>query len=346
MLFSELPLASLIEFCRVMRHNLSAGLTLRHVFRQQASRGPAAIRPVAARISEQLEEGSSLEAALKPERHKFPPLFVSLAVVGEQTGNLPEVLVEVEKYFVLVQRLRRDFVRQIAWPALQFFMVPFVLAGMILLLSILSQGTKPWDPLGFGLTGPSGALAVIVGFFGTLAFLVVLYLLITRTLKHQATVDEILLRIPVIGPCLTALALTRFCLALRLTMETGMPITQAIRLSMRGTGNAAFASHADVVRDALKEGEELSSALGKCRLFPTDFIDILANAEEGGRVPEVMRHQAEHYEEESRRYMTILTRAASWGFYAFVAGLIVFMIFRILFSYISLIDEYSAPGFH
>ncbi len=37
MFSSRLPLSSLIELCRVLRHYLGAGLTLRDVFRQQTA---------------------------------------------------------------------------------------------------------------------------------------------------------------------------------------------------------------------------------------------------------------------------------------------------------------------
>src|SRR5438067_171830 len=105
--FKQLPLATMIEFCRIMRHNLSAGLTLRHVFRQQAERGPRPIRPVADRICQDIDQGESLAAALKRERDYFPPLFVTLAIVGEESGSLPEVLTDLEKYYLLQQRLWR-----------------------------------------------------------------------------------------------------------------------------------------------------------------------------------------------------------------------------------------------
>ena len=239
-LFSQIPMTSLIEFCRILRHNLAAGLTLRHVFRQQAERGPYAVRPVAKRISEQLEQGESLESALKGERKKFPPIFLSLVSVGEESGNLPEVLAELENYFLLQQKLWRQFLSQIAWPVFELIGAIFVIAGMIFVLAILSQGGKPFDPLGLGYTGSSGAIKFLIHAFGTIAILIALYFVVTRTLKQQVFVDELLLRLPVIGPCVQAIALMRFCLALRLTMETGMPITSTIRLSMRATGNAAY----------------------------------------------------------------------------------------------------------
>jgi type IV pilus assembly protein PilC len=278
-----------------------------------------------------------VQSALEKEKGAFPPIFVSLASVGEQTGNLPEVLGELEKYFELQQKLRRDFLSQMAWPVIELVLAIFAIAGMIWLLAILSPGSG-FDPLGLGFTGERGALLWLVVCFGSIAGLIGFYFILTRTLKQKAVVDRILLRIPVLGPCMQALALMRFCLSLRLTMETGMGIASALRLSMKATGNAAYAADTDRVRSAVRGGEDLAIALRKSSQFPNDFIDIIANAEEGGRVPEVMRHQADYYEEESRRRMTILTRAASWGLYLVIGAFIVFLIFRIF------IGAYSQAG--
>jgi type IV pilus assembly protein PilC len=334
----QLPLSSLIEFTRAVRHNLAAGLTLVRVFKQQAERGPMPVRPVADRMARDLEQGDSLEEAIEKEKAHFPNMFVSLAVVGEQSGNLPEVLTDLEKYFVLLQRLWRDFYSRIAWPMIQFTLAPLIVAGMIYILGILNS---PFDPLGLGLKGTSGALLFLFFYFGGFGAVVLLYFVLTRGLKHQAAVDDLLLRIPVIGPCLQAIALMRFCVALRLTMETGMPIASAVKLSMHATGNAAYESREELVRAQIKGGEDLTDALREASVFPPEFLDIMANAEEGGRVPEVMRHQAEYYEDEARRKLTILSQTASWGVYGIVAMLLIFMIFRFWSSYFSLLNSFG-----
>jgi type II secretory pathway component PulF len=339
LLSRRVPLPSLIEFSRALRHNLSAGLTLRRVLRQQAERGPMAIRPVAERISEQLEQGESFEQALKGEKAAFPPLFISLATVGEQSGGLPEVLTELEKFYVLQQRLQREFARQIAWPLIQFLIAPFVIAGMIFILGILSPAGGGYDPLRLGYVGAAGAFKFLLHYFGAFALLIGAYYLITRTLKQREFVDTLLLRMWVIGPTMQAIAMTRFCVSLYLTTESGMPIANALRLSMRGTGNTAFTAREDQMRESIRNGEDLALALRKTGVFPEDFLNIVESAEEGGRVSEIMRHQTEFYEEETRRRLTILTTTASWTVYALVACLIIFMIFRIFTSYISLLDS-------
>src|SRR5262249_25143841 len=112
-LFSKrLPLSSLIPLCHTLRHNLAAGLPLRDVFRQQAKRGPTLVRPIASRISEKLDKGDDLESALKNEAEHFPPLFLSMATIGEESGALPEVFHELEKYYMLQQKLKRRFISQ------------------------------------------------------------------------------------------------------------------------------------------------------------------------------------------------------------------------------------------
>jgi len=340
----RLPLSSLIDLCRSLRHYLAAGLTLRDVFRQQAAKGTAAVRPVAARISEGIEKGADLDELLRRETAVFPPLFTALASVAEETGMLPEVFRELEKYYRLMQRLRQQFLAQIAWPAFQFFAAIFVVAGLILILGIITEsnpGSTGFDPIGLG-TGPGPALRFLIGTFGLLGFTLAVYVVARRVLR-EGTLDALLLRIPVIGPCVQALAVTRFCLALRLTLETAMPIARALRLSFRATGNAAFAAAAETAQRSVKTGDDLTVALAKTRLFPELFQHTIAVGEESGKLTEVLEQQGEHFAEESERRLKMLATAAGWGVWMVVAVLIIFCIFRIALTYIGMIDA-AADG--
>jgi type IV pilus assembly protein PilC len=331
MLFSrELPLTSLIELCRALHHNLAAGLTLREVFRQQAKRGARPIRPLAGRIAAALEKGDSLEDTLKREKDVFPPLFVSLAIVAEETGSLAEVFGELENYYRMRQKLRRQFRSQSLLPIIQFVLALFIIAFAIFVLGMLaaSRNTQPADITGLGLRGTRGALLFLVCSFGLIAVVYFGYLFLTRQLQQKAAVDAVLLRVPILGPCLEAFALGRFTLALRLTLETAMPVTRALQLSLQATGNAAFVARTDKVTSALRSGADLSAALAKCKVFPAEFLNMVAVAEEGGRVPEIMQHQAKYYQEEASRRLKALTRAATFGVWMMYAAFMLFAIFR------------------
>jgi type II secretory pathway component PulF len=344
MLFSRrLPLASLIRLCRDLKHNLAAGIMLRDVFCQQARRAAPAVRPVAERIHQAIESGYDLRHALKQEQAAFPPLFLALAGVGERTGNLPEIFGELEKYYLMQQRFRRQFLRQSFIPVLQFIAATFIIAGLMLILGLIGELTnsKPLDPLGLGLTGARGAVLFLVAVYGTLGVVIVAYALISNSLRQKAVVDRFLLRIPVVGPFLRTLCLARFSLALRLTLDSTMTVASAAGLSFRATGNAAFDAEGERVQDALRAGDDLTVALGRCRLFPEEFLNIVAVAEEGGRVPEVMANQAEYYAEEAERRLAVLTRVAGFGVWLFVATLIVIAIFRIAMIYINTVNAFA-----
>jgi type II secretory pathway component PulF len=266
-------------------------------------------------------------------------LFSALVRVGEHSGMLAEVFAELERYFTLQQKLWRQFVSQITWPAIQFVLSIFVLALLILIMGLIaeSRGGEPLDPLGLGLAGPKGAMIFLLGVFGILGGIGAAYGLVRRSVRGSIALKTYLLRLPGIGPCLRALALTRFCMALRLTTETGMPIVRAMRLSLSATGNEAFEAKSEQIAEELRSGEELTAALTKSGLFPEDFQHMLAVAEESGTLDQVLAHQTKHYHEESGRRLAALTSMAGYGVWAMVGIIIIIAIFRIFNWYISLL---------
>jgi type IV pilus assembly protein PilC len=335
MLWSRrLSLAELIELSRVLRHYLGAGLSVADVFRKQAKRGPQRIRAVAERITQRLEAGGDLESALAAESDVFPPLMLALVSVGEHSGMLPEVFADLEKYYLQQQQLRRSFWSAAAWPLIQFFLAIFILAGVIYFLGIIREMNpeSSYDPLGLGLMGGRGAAIFLGVVFGVLFGGYLLYRLVSRALSGNPAFARLLLHLPPLGPCLRSLALGRFCMALRLTTETAMPIGDALRMSLRATDNEAYIGCTSQVQSSVRKGRDLTLALTKTRLFPEDFLNILAVAEESGRLSEVLQHQTAHYQDEANRRMKVLAYLANGVVWLVVGAVIITAIFK-LYSY-------------
>jgi MSHA biogenesis protein MshG len=307
--FSRLPLTDLIVLSRALRHGHTAG-------------------PLAERIGSRLERGESLEDALKPDATAFPPLFLDLCAVGERTGRLPEVFEELERYFDLQLSLRRQFLSAIAWPVIELVSAFVVISLLMMVLAILTPG---YDPLGFG-TGTVGLVRFWSGIAGFFALMVAAYFVATRVLGQAERIHRVLLRIPALGPTLESLALLRFCMAMHATWEAGLKVKAALRISLRATGNPAFQAQEPKIGPAVKRGEELVTILGRCPVFPPDFLNVVATGEESGRLPEVMSQQVKVYREETERRLRILTRAAAWTVYAAIGLFIIFLIFKILFG--------------
>jgi type IV pilus assembly protein PilC len=329
----RLPPSDLVAFCRALRHHLDAGLTLVFVLRQQAERGPAGVRSLAARLLLVVERGDGLSAALDRETGVLPPLFLAMVQLGEETGHLPEVLAALEKYYQLQLSLMRKFRSQSMLPILQFVIAVFLIAGVIFILGILAGPNKPLLDF-FGLGGAAGALAFLGTVAGTLTAIALLWIGLSHWSRQRAVADRMLLRVPALGPCLEALTLGRFALALQLTLDSGLSIARGLRLSLRASGNAAFSEAADRVVRVLKDGQTLHDALAQSGLFSQEFLAIIANAEEVGSVPEVMRHQAAYYHDEASRRMATLAKLASLGLWFLYAAFMIWMIFRIASVYL------------
>src|SRR5260221_8698774 len=109
---------------------------------------------------------------------------------------------------------------------------------MLFIMGILADDPdKPlFDPigLGVGMKGVARFLALVGLLLGGLVFV---YWFATKALGQRGTVHRFLLNVPVIGPCLQALALARFSLALKLTMDSELSTHKALRRSLLATGN-------------------------------------------------------------------------------------------------------------
>jgi type II secretory pathway component PulF len=318
----------------MMRHQFAAGLPIVRVLRQQAERGPPVTRAMMGRVQERVEAGEALGAAFAHEQAMLPPLFLAMVQLADETGHLPEVLEELERYFTLEQSLRRQFRNQSILPVIQFVFAIFIVAGLILILGMLAGSGKPLMSF-FGLSGGPGALAFLASVAGVIVSIALLWQVLRSFTRQKASVDRLVLRVPVLGPTLEALLMGRLALALQLTLDSGLAITRALRLSLRATGNAAYSEAADRVVRMLKDGNTLYEALALVRLFPEEFMQIIAAAEEAGRVPEAMRQQAEYYYEEAARRLKLLAQAASFGLWLLYAAFMVFMIFRIASVYLN-----------
>ncbi len=338
---SRFSTKTLVMLCQSFRVGLSAGLSLVDVFRQQARKGPFESRPVIERIAERLKSGDSLEDALKDERRYFPPLFMGIVSVGEQTGNLAEIFRELGDYYREMLTLRRQFLTDISWPVIEFVLAIGALTLFIIVLGWLpiNEGGKDrFDPLGFG-TGMLGA----VRFLGSIAIAIggiwALYILATRGLGQKATIHRFLLSVPAVGPCWQALCLSRLCMGMHLTLDSSLSAPRALRLSLAATGNGAYEACSDKIATAVKRGDEVSEAFGQCTVFPEEFVTYVSTGEESGSLPEAMGHLAKQYQEEASMKMKILTRILGICVWGMVAILIIVCIIRLASTYLGLLDR-------
>jgi type IV pilus assembly protein PilC len=340
MLFSssKCPLPALVAWCRALKHSIGAGLDPIKIFKQQGRSGPRALRWLAIEIAEKLSKGESLEDALEPHRNRFPPLFVELVAVGEQSGRLEDTFHELSEYYDTTLRVQRDFRSQMAYPAIQFVAAVLIISGLIFILDML--GSK-MDPLGFGLTGAGGAFLFMFICFGFVGGLLFLFKLSADNVQWRARMEAVLLWLPAWGPALLNFALHRFCVALRMTTEAALRTEKVLHYSFRATANGAFLRGEDRAVAAAKKGAEIHEALAASGApFPEEFQHMIVVGEESGEMSELMEKLSKNYLDEGKRRLKEAAQYTAWALYGLVAMLIIFCIFSIATkAYINPINE-------
>lgn len=293
------------------------------------------MRALASDLAEQLSKGTSLEDALEPHRNKFPPMFLELVAVGEQTGRLEDTFQQLEEYYSTLLTVQRNFRAQMMYPVIQFFAAIFIVSALIFILGILGSS---FDPVGIGLTGTSGALAFLGLAFGFVLAIVIVLKVAAENVQFRAKMEGMLLWVPGWGPAFLAFAVMRFAVALRMCAEAGLRMEKTLHYCFRATANSAFMAGEERAIAAIKRGGELTDAIKASGApFPAEFRETLITGEETGNMSEVMERIAHHLREEAERKLKIAAQFTSYLIYGLVALMIIFFIFRIASSYIGMI---------
>ena len=334
---SKCPLPALVTWCRSLRYSLSAGLDPVRIFKQQAKSGPRPLRWLAEELAQKLAAGESMEDALEPHRNRFPPLFVELVTVGEQTGRLEDTFRELEQYYQMLLSMQRGFRSQMMYPTIQFVAAVFIITILIWVLGLL--GSK-MDPTGLGLTGERGALT----FLGCAAAFVGVIVLVLKasseSIRFRARMEGALLWVPAWGPAFLAFAVMRFAVALRMCAEAGLRAELTLHYCFRATANAAFQAGEARAVQVVKRGGEMHDAIAASGApFPSDFHDMLLMGEETGNTSEVMERLTERLREDAERKLKTAAQMTGYAIQGMVAMMIIFFIFRIANLYIGAVNN-------
>jgi type IV pilus assembly protein PilC len=326
----------LARLCRRLATSLEAGIDVRTVWAREAQR---AISPTARSrlrtVSEAVNDGDSLPEALAQTGDFFPEMFREIAQVGDATGHLAESFAQLAEHYEEQLKLRRMLLVASTWPMVELGIALAVIGGLIWAMGFVNSGNRePIDPLGFGLMGTSGLVVylTILAVIGSAVFFVIQA--IARGLVWTRPIQRFLLRLPGLGGALQTVALSRLAWAMHVTLEAGMDVRQALRLSLRSTRNARYTDHIKSVDATIQAGDPIYEAFDETGAFPFHFLDALRVGEQSGRLVESMAVLSRQYREQAESAFRTLTILAGWAIYMLVAAIIIFFIFRLAMFYI------------
>ena len=320
--------------CRRIGTSLDAGVDIRKIWDREAEKGNTTTGAHAAAIRGMIGQGDSLFDALEASDDYFPPLLRKLVRVGEQAGQLDKTFLQMADHYEHSVRLRKSFVTNLAWPAIQLVLALSIIGLLIWILGMIGNT----DVLGFGLVGTSGLIKYLAFLtFTAVAIGIAIHLI--RTVIGVGWVIHGATLLPVFGNFMRTLGLARFAWVLSLISETHTPVRPAVQMALDATINPYFTAHAAEIDATLAKGNPIHEALRGSGSFPPEFVDALQVGEESGKLAETTRRMAKNYEEQVQSQSSIITTAASFVVWGIVALIIIAMIFRLAMFYLGTINE-------
>ena len=320
------PRKRMIWLCQSMATMLDAGLPVSRVLTVLSNqKGAGALHGALESTRLKVEAGTTLAEALG-QSARFPDLFLQLVAAGEESGTLERTLKELTRYFEFVQRLWRNFLAAIAWPVMQYILAIGVIAFAFWILAMINEED-------------SSALTVLLLGYGIPVALVVAYKLIVNVLGGSRACHEVILRIPLLGKVLEAVALARFSLVMYLLTEAAVPIKIALARSLEATGNGAFAAQAGRAIETIEGSGNLTAALASTGRFPAEYLHIIEVAEDSGKMSERMSWLADHWVVSAERRIGALVAAVAVLIWVAVACIIIFFILQFFRQYVANINQ-------
>ena len=335
----RMSLSGATGFCYRFGTGLKAGADLLAMLKSEAGYGPPRQRSAMTSIREAAKDGEALSVAMEHETPFFPSLLVTMVRVGEETGRLERVLLSLSEHFQHRLDIKRKFLRSLAWPGIQLIAAIGVISLFIWLMGAFGMA----DMLGFGLMGTSGVLKFWAILATVAAFIGLGIWAFMRNLGGVQNLIPILYLIPVVGPAIKTITLSRFCWTLSLALDSGLDPIRSIHLALDSTDSEYYKGAGDIAEKAVLEGESLSGALKSTELFPDDFLTRVEISELSGTDAESIDMLAREYDDAAKRAVGTLSGVATGVIWLGVMIVLIFLILRIAMSISGAYSDALAP---
>lgn len=293
----------LVVFSRQFATMVEAGVPMvqsLNILGEQAD-NPNMERVVAA-LHADVESGKSLSDALDKHKKVFSTLFVSMVRAGESSGNLEEILDRLATYIEKTTTLQKKIKSALVYPTVVASMAFLITFGMM--TWVIPQFAEIFKSLNAPLPAPTRILIGVsdvlrnnillvlggmVGFFFLFRYLI-------NTKKGRLWFDSKKLKLPIFGPLLLKVAISKFTRTLSTLVKSGVPILSSLEIVGKTAGNTQIELLVSEVRTSIKEGESISGPLGKKKLFPAMVVRMIAIGEETGELDKMLEKISDFYD--------------------------------------------------
>lgn len=293
---------------------------------------PGKLKDVLGRVYDDVSSGKSLSHALSEHPDVFNSAFVAGIAAGERSGDMVQVL---QRLTVLVRneaRLISSIWALLTYPVLLCLVMGVVLAAVI--FYVLPQFGKVFEGLGHK-PPPLTQFLLDVGTFARGHYLMILLAgglagVAIAVLRRQPFAYKLwdygVLNVVIIRNATRALVTGRLLRLLGTMLQSGVPLLECIRLCRGASKSELFQRLFDAVEHDLLQGQTINKAFHAATFLPEGAAQMIATAEQNGKLGPVLQTLGEHYEEQGetrvRDLVKILEPAMIVGLGVVVAGVV------------------------
>jgi type IV pilus assembly protein PilC len=306
----------LCTFTRQLATLVDAGLPLLRGLRvlEKQERNPT-LKHIIAELALSIEGGSTFSEGLAQHPKVFNRLFVNMVKAGELGGVLEVVLNRLAEFMEKAQKIKGKVIAAMFYPVAVLIVATAIL--LILMVKVVPKFEEVFQGLAEGAALPAFTRMVmstsraikdhLLVTTGIIVVAVIIFNLLIRTKLGRRLWDKFKLKMPVVGPVVSKVAISRFTRTLGTLVSSGVPILQALTIVKETAGNVIISGAVNSVHESVKEGETITAPLEACGVFPPMVISMVDVGEQTGALPEMLLKIADNYDEEVDNAVAAMT---------------------------------------
>jgi type IV pilus assembly protein PilC len=346
--------AAIAVLTRQVATLVDAGLPLLRGLRilQQQESHPT-LKRILGEVGTTIEGGSTFSEAIAAHPKVFNKLYVNMVRAGEAGGALEISLLRLAEFMEKAQKIKGKVQSAMFYPVAVMFVAAGVMA--LMLIFVIPKFKEVFAGLTNGAPLPAFTTfilnisdlvrqhAPLMGL--ALVAVVVTFVLGLRTQLGRLALDQLKLKMPLVGPVFRKSAISRFARTLGTLLSSGVPVLQALHIVRDTAGNVVVAKLVSAIHDGVKEGETITGPLRASHVFPPMVVGMVDIGEQTGALPDMLMKIADGCDDEVDNAvgaMTSLLEPIMIVFLAVVVGSIVIAMFLPIIGIIN--GGIDAPG--
>lgn len=313
----------------------------------EQSESPA-LQAIISEVKAKVNEGSALAAALGQHPKVFGDLYVNMIRAGETSGNLDLVLLRLTEFLDDQVRLQDKLKGAMTYPILMGVLTMGIVA--YLMAFVVPKITEIFEDQGESLPFITDILIfasdMVVGYWWLMIAVgvggVVWFRRWRATPEGQATWDAKVLKMPLVGPLVRMVAVSRFSKTLSTLLGSGVPLLGAMDIVKNILGNTVLIKVVEQARLNIREGESIAGPLKRSGEFPPMVTHMIAVGERTGELENMLSSVAEAYDQQVTTRIAALTSLLEPIMIIVMGGIVGFIVFAILLPIMQMNEAFAS----